>query len=152
MRISEIIFESSSNELVAQFLQSITPKELRYYSIRDNCGPAALHMMSWAKNQGIDLTRVEGYFKADHVVSSKADFTREMKDEFLDAGLDFNDADARREFIESNPKYNEEWKLIPHYWLRDESANIYDPTGQIQFLKTGLASDLDDLRYSGNTR
>ena len=40
----------------------------------------------WAKNQGIDLTRVEGYFKADHVVSSKADFTREMKDEFLDAG------------------------------------------------------------------
>jgi GNAT superfamily N-acetyltransferase/predicted GNAT family acetyltransferase len=137
----------SPDHLVSEFLKSISPKELRYYTIRDNCGPAALHMKDWAEGKGIDLTRHEGYFVADTVVYDKADFTKEMKREFIEQGLDFNDPTARKQFIESNPKYSEEWKKIPHYWLQDKQGNIYDPTGYIQFVKTGLSSDLDKSRY-----
>ena len=142
------VAEGSEQEgLVSQFLKSITPKELRYYSIRDNCGPAALHMMDWAKEKGIKLNRVHGYFVADNVVYNKADFTKEMKHEFLQQGLDFNDPKSRREFIASNPKYSKEWKKVPHYWLQDDQGTVYDPTGYTQFIKTGLAKDLDKSRY-----
>jgi hypothetical protein len=142
------VTEGSEHEgLVLQFLKSITPKELRYYSIRDNCGPAALHMMDWAKGKGIKLNRVNGYFVADNVVYDKADFTKEMKHEFLQQGLDFNDPKSRQEFIASNPKYSKEWKKVPHYWLQDDQGTVYDPTGYIQFIKTGLAKDLDKSRY-----
>jgi len=144
--VAEGKIEEQSN-LVSQFLKSISPKELRYYSIRDNCGPAALHMRDWAQKQGIDLKRHGGYFVADNVVSDKADFTKEMKRDFLKQGLDFNDPNARKEFIESNPEYSEEWKKVPHYWLQDKQGNVYDPTGYIQFIKTGLARDLDSRRY-----
>ena len=138
---------SEQEELVSQFLKSITPKELRYYSIRDNCGPAALHMMDWAKEKGIKLNRVHGYFVADNVLYDKADFTKEMKHEFLQQGLDFNNPKSRREFIASNPKYSKEWKRVPHYWLQDDRGTVYDPTGYTQFIKTGLAKDLDKSRY-----
>ena len=145
---SQGVAEGSEHEgLVLQFLKSITPKELRYYSIRDNCGPAALHMMDWAKEKGIELHRVNGYFVADNVVYDKADFTKEMKHEFLQQGLDFNDPKSRQEFIASNPKYSKEWKKVPHYWLQDDRGTVYDPTGYIQFIKTGLAKDLDKSRY-----
>ena len=149
MRIHEILTESTQPKLVSEFLQSISPKELRQYSIRDNCGPAALHMMSWAKQKGLELTRFGGYFVADNVVYDKADFTKEMKREFVKQGLDFNDPTVRKQFIESNPNYSEEWKKIPHYWLQDKQSNVYDPSGYIQFIKTGLAQDLDKSRYLG---
>ena len=146
--VKQGVAEGSEHEgLVLQFLKSITPKELRYYSIRDNCGPAALHMMDWAKEKGIELHRVNGYFVADNVVYDKADFTKEMKHEFLQQGLDFNDPKSRQEFIASNPKYSKEWKKVPHYWLQDDRGTVYDPTGYIQFIKTGLAKDLDKSRY-----
>ena len=109
-------------------------------------------MIDWAKSRGIELQRYEGYFTADSVVSDKADFTRDMKKEFTSLGLDFNDADARKHFIKTNQKYAEEWKQIPHYWLQDSSGEIYDPTGYIQFIETGLARDLDKSRYSGKPR
>lgn len=149
MRIQEILNESSSTDLVSQFLKSIPPKELKYYSIRDNCGPAALHMMRWAREKGLELQRYGGYFVADNVVYDKADFTKEMKREFLQQGLDFNDPHSRKEFIESTPEYSEEWKKVPHYWLQDKQGNVYDPTGYIQFVNTGLAKDLAPLRYLG---
>lgn len=149
MRINEI---TESNDLVTEFLKSISPRELRYYSVRDNCGPAALHMMDWAATKGIELKRQGGYFVADEVVYDKEDFTREMKKEFAQQGLNFNDSNARKQFIESNPKYSEEWKKVPHYWLQDARGEIYDPTGYIQFIKTGLASDLSKSRYIDDTR
>lgn len=144
---SKFIAENSDDDLVSEFLKSISPRELRYYSIRDNCGPAALDMMYWAKKKGIDLTKHGGFFVADHVVYDKADFTKEMKIEFKHSGLDFNNPDDRKQFIETNPKYSEEWKKIPHFWLQDAQGNIYDPSGYIQFVKTGLSSDLDKSRY-----
>lgn len=149
MKIRELLAESNSSTLVNEFLQSISPKELKYYSIRDNCGPAALHMMDWAKKKGLELKRFGGYFKADTVVSAKADFTPAMRRELINAGLDFNDPIQRKQFLESNPEYSEEWKNIPHYWLQDSQGNVFDPTGYIQFIKTGLAGDLSPTRYTG---
>ena len=149
MRINEFITESASSDLVTDFLKNISPRELRYYSIRDNCGPAALHMKDWAAAKGPELQRYGGYFVADKVVYDKDDFTKEMKRDFLRHGLDFNDPAARKQFIESNPEYSDEWKKIPHYWLQDQNGNVYDPTGPIQFIKTGLAKDLAKTRYLG---
>ena len=117
------------------------------YARRDNCGPACIAMEYWAKRTyNIDLTRIRGYFVADKVVYDKADFTPEMKHEFMQSGLDFNQPAVRRRWIESS-KYAEEWKKIPHYWLVDAQNNIYDPVGQAQLIDSGLATDLNNNRY-----
>ena len=123
-----------------------------YYCRRDNCGPAALDIMMFAKKEyGIELdspfpNKTQGYFKADKVVSGKKDFTQEMKIEFLEDGGNFNSAKERRVWIE-NSKYSESWKYIPHYWLVDKKGNIYDPVGQEQFVDKKYAKDLDPNRY-----
>ena len=133
--------------LIQQFRQEVGPKQCSIYDKRDNCGPAALDFISWAKSKGIkDLKRINGYFKADIPVSSKNDFTREMKQEFLNDGGDWNNAKERFKWI-SNSKYAEQWKHIPHYWVEDSNGKIYDPTGQQQFIDAGYAKDLNPDRY-----
>lgn len=141
MKIKEL-FESF--DLLTEFENQLSLEEKRLYAIRDNCGPAAISLIMFAKKHGIELKRVGGYFKADQVVYDKADFTREMKKEFTG---NFNSAKERKEWIENNPKYSEEWKLIPHYWCEDAVGKIYDPTGKAQFIKKGLSKDLDKSRY-----
>ena len=124
----------------------------KHFCRRDGCGPAALDIMSFAKKEyGIELdspfpNKTQGYFKADKVVSGKKDFTKEMKQEFLDGGGNFNNAKEREAWIE-NSKYSEAWKYIPHYWLVDKKGNIYDPVGQEQFINRKYAKDLDPDRY-----
>ena len=152
MIVKEIVTESKPSTLVAEFLASLSPGELDYYRIRDNCGPAALHMKDWARERGIELHRYHGHFAADHVVHDKDDFTKEMKHDFAQQGLDFNDPQQRKEYIELHPTYSEEWKKVPHYWLQDDQGNIYDPVGHIQFVKTGLARDLNPSRYLDASR
>jgi predicted nucleotidyltransferase len=139
---------SGSQALVNDFLSTKTNHERRFYAIRDNCGPAASDMRNWLENtKGIKTKRVRGEFVADDIVSEKADFTPDMKKEFISAGLDWNSPEDRYNFIKNNPKYATEWKKIPHYWLTDKSGEIYDPTGYIQFINTGLATDLNKRRY-----
>jgi hypothetical protein len=139
---------SGSQALVNEFLSTVTNHEKRFYAIRDNCGPAASDMRNWLENtKGIKTKRVRGEFVADDIVSKKADFTPDMKKEFISAGLDWNSPEDRYNFIKNNPKYATEWKKIPHYWLTDKSGEIYDPTGYIQFINTGLATDLNKRRY-----
>ena len=137
----EFLIESVS---VNDFLKSVSPSKIKFYSVRDNCGPAALDFLDYAKDP--TLKRVSGYFRADKVVSEKADFTKEMKREFLKDGLDFNNADDRESWI-TKSKYSEEWKMIPHYWIKGPNGNIIDPSGQLQFINTGLAKDLNPKRY-----
>ena len=125
-----------------------TAKQCTIYGKRDNCGPAALDFISWAKSKGIkDLKRINGYFKADIPVSSKKDFTREMKQEFLSDGRNWDSAKERFEWI-SNSQYAEQWKYIPHYWVEDSNNKIYDPVGQLQFIDTCYAKDLNSNRYT----
>lgn len=125
-----------------------TAKQCTIYGKRDNCGPAALDFISWAKSKGIkDLKRINGYFKADIPVSSKKDFTHEMKQEFLSDGRNWDSAKERFEWI-SNSQYAEQWKYIPHYWVEDSNNKIYDPVGQLQFIDTGYAKDLNSNRYT----
>ena len=131
-----------NGSLVDKFLKATGGK----YSKRDQCGPACIDFISWAKKQGIELKRVRGEFVADEVVHAKADFTPEMKREFMQSGLDWNSAADRKAWIEQS-KYAEEWKRVPHYWTVDKDGNIHDPSGYQQLVKTGLASDLDPSRY-----
>lgn len=157
MKLSDILKENHQSfikKLIDDFLES-NKKDIGFYSIRDNCGPACLDMWAWVNKNNktlpnkspIVLKRVKGFFKADVVVSDKEDFTYEMKQEFKLTNKDFNKDSDRKSFIESNPKYKEEWKLIPHYWLVDQNNEIYDPTGNLQFIKTGLSKDLNKKRY-----
>ena len=141
-----VSFKKFINESISvdSFINSLSPNKVKFYSIRDNCGPAALDFLDYTKDP--KLKRVSGYFKADTVVYDKADFTKEMKKEFAESGLDFNNSTDRKKWIEQS-KYAEEWKEIPHYWVKDANGKIFDPSGQLQFIKTGLAKDLNPKRY-----
>ena len=142
--VSMLQENSNSNEnLTKQFLDKVSPNMMKFYSKRDNCGPACLDMMSMFPH----LKRIRGYFRADSVVHDKNDFTPEMKKEFHKTGMDFNNPLHRKQFIETSPKYAEEWKKIPHFWLKDADGNIHDPVGDLQFIKTGFSTDLNKNRY-----
>lgn len=138
---------STHTDLIKDFLDSATPKEKINYTKRDNCGPACLDLISHAKKKNINLTRVRGYFKGDNVLHSKQDFTKEMKNEFSSSGLDFNNREHRKQWIDDNPKYSEEWKKIPHYWTKDDQGNIHDPTGHSQIISKSYSKDLHPSRY-----
>ena len=133
---------TESSDLVDEFLKSTGQK----FSKRDTCGPACIDFISWARQKGIELKRVRGEFVADQVVHAKADFTPEMKQEFMQSGLNWNSAKDRKAWIEQS-EYAEEWQRVPHYWTVDKDGNIHDPSGYQQLVKTGLASDLDPSRY-----
>ena len=135
------------NKLIDAWKKETSPSELKMFCKRDGCGPAALDLKSFAKERGIELKRIEGFFHADKVASEKKDFTPEMKDEFLDQGGNFNNAKEREEWVE-NSKYSDQWKFIPHYWLEDDKGNVYDPVGQEQFIDMGFAKDLNKERYT----
>jgi translation elongation factor EF-1beta len=130
--------------LVDNFLSSLTDKEIKFYSIRDNCGPCCLDFISYAAKQGVNLKRVRGEFRVDSVVHDKSDFTPDMKTEFRSSGLNFNDSKDRKHWIEQS-KYSESWHLIPHYWCIDSRGIIYDPAGVLQF--KNVSSDLSKNRY-----
>ena len=133
-------------DILTDFMKSLSQKEIKFYSIRDNCGQAALDFIDFAKKQGIELHRVRGYFKADSIVYDKADFTSVMKKEFKDSGLNFNLDSDRKKWIEQS-KYFKEYHEIPHYWTIDSKNKIYDPSGYLQFVNTGLSKDLNKSRY-----
>ena len=135
------------NKLIDAWKKETSSSELKMFCKRDGCGPAALDLKSFAKERGIELKRIEGFFHADKVASEKKDFTPEMKDEFLDQGGNFNNAKEREEWVE-NSKYSDQWKFIPHYWLEDDKGNVYDPVGQEQFIDMGFAKDLNKERYT----
>jgi len=136
----------NETNLVNDFLKQASPNEIKQYSMRDNCGIAALDMIEYAKKHDKLLTRVSGYFIADKIVSSKKDFTNEMRDELILDGVNFNDDKLRYEWIMKS-KYKNTMKEIPHYWLIDKQGNIYDPSGYLQFIKRGYATDLNSWRY-----
>ena len=139
-------------EVIDAWKKATSSSELKRFCTRDNCGPAALDIMSFAKDKyGIELdspfaNKTQGFFRADRVVSGKRDFTTQMKKEFKNDGGNWNDDKERESWIE-NSKYSEGWKYIPHYWLVDEKGNIYDPVGQEQFIDAKYAKDLDKNRY-----
>jgi hypothetical protein len=140
--------DSAHTDLVKDFMNSDNYK--RYscdYSKRDNCGVAAADLMIHAEKKGIRLRKAIGYFKGDETLHSKKDFTSKMKQEFSTSGLDFNNTNHRKQWIENNPKYASAWKEIPHSWTVDEHGKIHDPSGHLQILKSGLAKDLHPSRY-----
>lgn len=144
----EIIENNVTENLVQQFRQEAGPQKCNIYDKRDNCGPAVLDFISWAESKGIKgLKRIDGFFKADIPVSLKKDFTREMKQQFLKDGGNWDSAEERFEWV-SNSQYAEQWKYIPHYWVEDTNGKIYDPVGQQQFIDKGYAKDLNPDRYT----
>ena len=148
IKLKDLLIEDASFDLIDSWKQTIPSSEIRYFCKRDNCGPAAISFMQFLTKQGKKgLKRVEGFFKADTVVSDKNDFTPEMKKEFMQSGGNWNSSKERKQWIE-NSKYARQWKYIPHYWVEDSNGTIYDPVGQEQFINTGLAKDLNKKRYT----
>ena len=141
------IEENITQNLIDAWKKETSDSEIKMFCKRDGCGPGALDFKNFAKERGIELKRIEGFFHADKVASEKKDFTPEMKDEFLDQGGNFNNAKEREEWVE-NSKYSDQWKFIQHYWLEDDKGTIYDPVGQEQFIDMGFAKDLNKERYT----
>ena len=141
------IEENITQNLIDAWKKETSDSEIKMFCKRDGCGPGALDFKNFAKERGIELKRIEGFFHADKVASEKKDFTPEMKDEFLDQGGNFNNAKEREDWVE-NSKYSDQWKFIPHYWLEDDKGTIYDPVGQEQFIDMGFAKDLNKERYT----
>lgn len=144
---------SSETDIVFDFLEhaktqkTYGPKtDYEFYSKRDNCGQACIDMITYASKKNILLRRVMGYFKCDKVLSSKKDFDKNLKNELIRQGYNFEVANDRENFL-LNSRYKNEWKLCPHYWLVDTHGVIYDPSGYMQFIKTGLSKDLSVSRY-----
>jgi len=143
--------ESGHTELVQKFLNHAGPEyNTHVYGKRDNCGFACWEMAHWAEKRGIKLNRVQGEFKADRVVDDKQDFSPDMKREFRQSGLDFNKREHRKQWLDNHPRYKDEWKNIPHYWLEDEHGTIHDPSGHAQIIKGKFAKDLHPSRYFPN--
>jgi hypothetical protein len=115
------------------------------YGTRDNCGIAAIDLMLFLQDMGFKAERIQGYFLCDIPVHNKRDFTKEMKNEFMMSGLDFNSKEDRLNWIKAS-KYFEEWLKCPHYWVVVE-GEILDPSGVAQFIDLGLAKDLNTHRY-----
>ncbi len=115
------------------------------YSQRDNCGIAAIDLIEFLRENKIKATRIKGTFLCDIPVHNKKDFTMEMKKEFFKSELDFNQAEDRLKWLLNSP-YSQEWCHCPHYWVEVQGI-ILDPSGEGQFLETGLAKDLSEKRY-----
>lgn len=149
-------FISSKSELLEGFLIEAKKSKdyskksnYEYYSIRGNCGVAAIDFIMYAeKINGGKFKRIYGFFKCDKFLSEKSDFTKEMKSELLKSGFDINKKSDRDMFLASNKEYSTKWKYCPHYWCVDSTGTIYDPSGMMQFVQTGLAKDLSSNRYS----
>jgi len=115
---------------------------------RDNCGLAASDMMIWIDNNyGIKTKRIRGWFYCNEFVYSKKDFTPEMKYKLIKDGYVWDSSSSRKKWLLDNG-YSEDYKFVPHYWLEDKQKNIIDPSGDLQFIKTGLVSNLNNDRYN----
>lgn len=112
---------------------------------RDNCGETACKLMWFLQSRGIDAERVQGEFLTDYPVYEFWDFTDQQRMEMRDHGLNPRRADDRYAYM-TKMSLNSEHCRIPHYWLLVE-GEIVDPSGNAQFLRTGLSSDLNPSRY-----
>ena len=140
-------FGYTDEELIKAFhKESVKNNKYKLYCKRDNCGPAVLDFIDFAKSYRVyDIERVSGFFEADNFVHSFKDLTPEehqmMKKEGLDPKLDKD----RITFIQDN-KIETELRFIPHYWAV-RKGKILDVVGDCQFIKTGLARDIKPYRY-----
>lgn len=119
----------------------------KYYSIRDNCGPCALDFIDFMKTRhNIGLTRVQGEFYTDVPVHSKHDFYKDELVAMAKINLNPNSDNDRIKYMIDNDLVDRQ-KYIPHYWTVDNNGKIIDPSGYLQFVKSGLSKDLNDSRY-----
>lgn len=117
-----------------------------YGQKRDNCGVIAASFLLFMQGKNIKLERIRGEFVTDKGVFTKLDFYKEDLVKMKDSGLNPNEINDRMKFVEMNNLY-ERQKRIPHYWNKDKDGLIIDLSGYSQFVKTGLAKDLNNSRY-----
>lgn len=146
MKMQDVV--KIENEYINDFLNnSAYSRNKKYYAIRDNCGPCALDFIDYMQNtHGIILKRQQGEFYADVPVHTKNDFYADELIKMKTAGLNPNSNSDRIQYMIDNDLV-ERQKMIPHYWTVDADGKILDPSGYLQFVKTGLSKDLDDSRY-----
>ena len=142
------LFKDFNQDLVKEFLESISEAKRIKYSKRDNCGPAVIDFLDWIKydKKLNGFKKIKGVFNTDVPASEKLDFSREVRNIFNKTDLDFDNPNDRELFIQSLPDVNR-YKRVLHYWAISNDSKIYDPSGNNQFIKTGLSKDLSPSRY-----
>lgn len=113
---------------------------------RDNCGIVAADFSLFMEKRGIDFQRVRGDFVTDIGVYTKLDFYKEDLEVMKSMGLNPKLLDDRMKFVEEFNLY-ERQKRIPHYWNINQDGLIVDLSAYSQFVKTGLAKNVDFSRY-----
>ena len=147
MRYRDLFEGKNIDDLIKSFKQEYSDS-IKYGCRRDNCGIPAADLMVYGSKYGFDIKRVSGTFRADKALYKKKDFTQEELRDMKRQGLDINDINDRKKYaIQKN--IVDELKLIPHYW-NEYNGKIIDLTGEHQFIKTGLSSDLSPVRYTVN--
>ncbi len=138
-----------NDELKKQYIDEFlkNSKLNTFYAIRDNCGPCAYDFVLYMETKhNILLRRIRGEFRCDKPVHTKKDFYPEEIEDMKHKNLNPNNDSDRIKYMNDN-NLVERQKLIPHYWTVMEDNTIIDPSGFLQFVKTGLAKDLNDSRY-----
>ncbi len=147
MRATEFITEDI-NTLINKFKDDHADS-IVYGCKRNNCGVPAADLVSYGKKHGYDITRVYGAFIVDNPEFHFDDFTPQERTSMLWANLNPKSKADRIKFAEKN-NLVDELKRVPHYW-NEHNGQIIDLTGHAQFVKTGLARDLNPDRYSHET-
>lgn len=143
MKIQDVIVEDIGS-IVNTFKQEHAAS-VAYGCKRDNCGIPATDLVAYGKKHGYDIKRVYGEFIVDNPEFDFDDFTRQEK---ASMKMQFLDPRSKEDRIKFATKHNliDELKRIPHYW-NEYNGQIIDLTGAAQFVKTGLAKDLNPARY-----
>lgn len=145
--IEEKLYGHSS--LVDEWHKTLSSKEHEKYAKRGNCGWASYTFKKWAKEKkGVELNYVRGHFATDKIVSERKDLSKDMKKELRNNGKDINNSEHRHNYIKNHPIAQKHYHMIPHEWTTDQHGTIHDPSGHGQFVKAGLASDLNPKRYT----
>lgn len=131
-------------EIIQYF--NVYRSEFMYGQKRDNCGVVSSGFVFFMKKYNIELTRVHGEFITDIGSFKKLDFYKEELIQMENLGLNPNKLSDRMKFVEQFNLF-ERQKKIPHYWNMDSDGLIIDLSGYSQFIKTGMAKDLNIQRY-----
>lgn len=120
--------------------------EFKHGQKRDNCGVIAAVFYMFMLKKDIEIPRVSGDFVVDVPMVEKLDFYKNELNHMKEIGLNPNEKKDRIEYMKMFD-LEERQKRIPHYWNQDSNGLIIDLSGYSQFIKSGLAENLNNSRY-----
>jgi len=144
MKVNEIKQIQKIDTLTSVFKKKY-PKIIASGCHRNYCEIPAEEFKEFGEKHGFDIEKVYGNFIIDNPEFNKSDFTQIELSNMHINGLNINSRKDRIKFAEKQ-NLIDDLKKVPHFW-NEYQGKIIDFVGHDQFVKTGLAADLNDSRY-----